>query len=261
MTTFRPRLWTSVGAALLLSACSQGEPEKTGDADGTAAAPATAAPAPSGEAGETAGGEGGGGEAGAATAYANVSPESRTALRLAHLKGFFLVAQQALPAEGAESAAALAGQGMLEVFDPVADTYRKAGVNEQILRTAAEKGDAASLKAAVSHLDQVRTRVGGEPAQVVRGMVDIAAGLYAHVITDEAVDVIEYQHSYGAALAAKAELDRNGGDAALAGVRKDLDAFLDAWRSVTAPEQVAQAAPVGQVQAQASRVQLALSGA
>jgi hypothetical protein len=256
MTTFRPRLWTSVGAALVLAACSR-ESEDSTKTEAPAPAPAPVA----GEAGETAGGEGGGGEAGAAGAYANVAPESRTALRLAHLKGFFLIAQQVAPTEGAEAAAALAGQGMLEVYDPVADAFRQAGVNEQILRTAAEKGDAASLKAAVAHLDQIRTRVGGDPAQVVRGMVEIASGLYQHVVVDGGVDPVEYQHSYGAALAAKSELDRNGGNAALQGVRSDLQAFVSNWKTTAAPEEASAVAAPGAVQAQASRVQLALSGA
>lgn len=259
MTTFRPKLWTAVGAAaLIMAGCSksgeQGEQAPTGGEGGAAAS------APAGEAGETAGGEGGAGEAGAATAYSAVPSESRTALRIAHLKGFFLVAQEAQKTEGDDAAAALAGQGMLEVFDPVADVFRGAGVDEDKLREAAAKGDAASLKAAIAELEAVRGKVGGDAAAVVSGLTGIAAGLYGHVITDGAVDPIEYQHSRGAALAAQAELNRfAGSNPKVAAARGDVAEFLKLWPAVRAPEDVAKVTPAAKVQAQASRIQLALS--
>jgi len=260
MTAFRPKLWTALGAAaMILAACNksgeQGEKAPQGGEAGEAPAAA-----PAGEAGETAAGEGGVGEAGASEAYASVPAESRTALRLAHLKGFFLIAQESQKAEGDNAAAALAGQGMLEVFDPAADAFRKAGVDEALLREAATRGDAASLKAAIANLDQIRARVGGEAADVVSGMTGIAAGLYGHVLTDGAVDTIEYQHSRGAALSAKAELDRfAGSDPKVARARGDIQSFLKMWPTVVAPEDAAAVTPPAKVQAQASRIQLALS--
>ena len=256
MTSFRPKLWTAVGAAaLILAGCNKsGEHGEKAPAGGET--PAAAA----GEAGETAAGEGGVGEAGASEAYANVPAASRTALRIAHLKGFFLVAQEAQKVEGDDEAAALAGQGMLEVFDPAADVFRTAGVDEAVLRAAAAKGDAASLRAAIANLDSVRAKVGGDAAAVVSGMTGIAAGLYGHVLKDGAVDPVEYQHSRGAALAAKAELDRfAASDPKVASARGDVQAFIRLWPAVTAPEDAAKATPVSQVQAQASRIQLALS--
>jgi hypothetical protein len=255
MITFRPKLWTAVGAAaLVLAACNRaGEEGEKAPAGGEA-------PAAAGEAGETAGGEGGAGEAGAVSAYASVPAASRTALRIAHLKGFFLVAQEAQKSEGDEAAAALAGQGMLEVFDPVADVFRQAGVDEVKLREAATRGDAASLRAAIATLDATRGKVGGDAAAVVSGLTGIAAGIYGHVIVDGAVDPIEYQHSRGAALAAKAELDRfAGSNAKVAGARGDLASFLKLWPTDSAPEDAARVTPASQVQALASRIQLALS--
>jgi len=253
---YRPKLWTAVGAAaLVLAACNksgeQGEQAPQGEAT---------PPAAVGEAGETAAGEGGAGEAGAADAYAAVPAESRTALRLAHLKGFFLIAQEVQKAGSDDEAAVLAGQGMLEVFDPAADAFRKAGVDEAVLRAAATKGDAASLRAAIASLDAAREKVGGDAAAVVTGMTGIAAGLYGHVVTEGAVDPIEYQHSRGAALAAKAELDRfAGSNPKVAAARGDIQDFLKLWPAVTAPEDVAKVTPAAKVQAQASRIQLALS--
>ncbi len=256
MTSFRPKLWTAVGAAaMILAACN-----KSGEEGEKAPAGEQAPAAAVGEAGETAAGESAVGEAGAGEAYANVPAASKTALRLAHLKGFFLIALESQKAEGEAEAAALAGQGMLEVFDPAADAYRKAGVDEALLRAAAEKGDPASLKAAIANLDQARVKVGGDAAAVVSGMTGIAAGLYGHVFTDGAVDPVEYQHSRGAALAAKAELDRFAGSSPkVAAARGDIQSFIKLWPTVVAPEDAAKATPASEVQAHASRIQLALS--
>lgn len=254
MTTFRPKLWTAVGVAALMAAsgCSKpAQPAPTAEAASTA---------PVGEAGESASGEGGVGEAGATEAYAGVPAASRTALRIAHLRGFFLIAQEAQKTEGDDSAAALAGQGMLEVFDPVAATFRATGLDEAKLRSAAERGDAASLTAALAELDRVRAKVGGDPAAVITGMTSIASGLYANVIDDGAVDPVEYQHSRGAALSAQVEAARFAGASPAARAEKhDIDAFVALWPGPTAPEDPKKAPAAGVISAQASRIQLALS--
>ncbi len=257
MTTYRPKLWTAVGVAALLtaSACS-----KSGEAGEQAPAGTPDTAAAVGEAGETASGEGGVGEAGASEAYSTIPPASRTALRIAHLRGFFLIAAEAQKAQGNDEAAALAGQGMLEVFDPAADNFRKAGINEARLRAAAEKGDAASLQAAIAELDAARKRVGGDPAAVINGMTGMAAGMYGHVVADSAIDPVEYQHSRGAALSALGELQHFGaGNAKARAVKADLDRFIALWPAPVAPDDIAKVAPAGTVQAQASRIQLALS--
>lgn len=263
MLVFRPKTWTAIGAALALAGCGEGaggEAGKAGGAvgegEGAATAPA-AAPGGEGEGGE---GEAGGGvgEAGASDAYAQVPAESRTALRLAHLKGFFLAAQAAGPVEGEEAAAALVGQGMLEVFDPEAQTFRRAGVDETALRAAATSGDPARIRTAIASLDAASAKAGGDPAAVARGMTDIAAGLYRGVFVDgDGVDPIEYQHAYGAALAARslAESRRE-----LAPAKAELDKLVAMWPSPVAPENPAALKSAAQVQAQASRVGLALSG-
>ena len=69
-------------------------------------------------------------------------------------------------------------------------------------------------------------------------MLSIANGLYGHVVTPDGVDPIEWQHSYGAALAAQSIAERDG---ELAPVRKDIDAFVALWPSVAAPEAAADA--------------------
>ena len=252
MTTFRPKLWTGVSAAILLAAAAgcSGETGEAGDTSAAANTPAAAA----GEGGEG-GAEGGpgAGEAGAQSAYVSVPAESRLALRLAHLKGFLLVAQK--QPEGAEAAAALVGQGMAEVFDAQPDAFRAGGVNEAVLRRAAETGSATDLNAAVATIEAAQAKAGGDPAAITKGLVNIATGLYSGVIVEGGVDTIEYQHSYGAALAAKQVADKSN-DPRIAAAKADLDKLIALWPAAVAPEKPT---PVGQVSAQASRVELALS--
>lgn len=247
MSLFRPKLWTAAGGALVIAA--GGLAACSGPAEEPSAAP------PGAHAGEA--GEGEGGEAGANSAYDAISADSRTALRLAHLKGFMLVAREAAPVEGEAAAAALAGQGMLEVYDPAKETYDAAGVDEAVLRRAAESGTPATLNAAISELDRAARDAGGDPAEVVKGLTSISTGLYRLVIVEDTVDPVEYQHALGAAMAAQAAAARAGG---LSSVRDDLDAFVGLWPQVTAPDSAETAPSVSEVQAQASRIELALSG-
>lgn len=83
-------------------------------------------------------------------------------------------------------------------------------------------------------------------------------GLYREAVGSGTLDPIEYQHTYAAALAAQSVAARAG---ALAPAKGDIDRLVRLWPSPVAPEAIAGAAPLAQVQAQASRVELALSGA
>lgn len=253
MTAFRPKLWTGVSAAILLgasaAACSKtSEPQTPTAASEEAPAPAPAPAAAVGEGGEA-------GEAGAASAYAAIPAASKAALQVAHLRGFFLIARK--QTEGADAAAALAGQGMLEVFEKDPAAFKAAGVDEAKLRKAAETGSNADLDAAIASLDATFAKAGGDPAAIAKGMVGIATGLYQGVITDGAVDPTEYQHSLGAALSAQAVAARDAGRTPkLAAARADLDKLVKLWPGAVAPEKPT---PVGEVLAQGSRVELALS--
>lgn len=248
--TFRPKLWLTLGAALTLTAaCSE-----QGAGGEAAAGEGGSAVAGEGEGGEgEGGGEGGGaGEAGAQAAYAGVPAESLAALRIAHLKGFFLVAQQARAAEGDLSASALAGQGLAEVYDAQIADFAGSGLDEAVLRRAAETGSEADLAAAIAALDAAQARAGGNAGAVVGGLAGIAAGIYNEVNIEGAVDPIEYQHALGSALAAQqAAADLS------AETRADVDALVAMWNGVTAPEDASSLTPAGEVQAQASRIQLA----
>ena len=249
MTSFRPKLWTGVSAAILLSAvaaCSEGgEAGEKGDA-----APAAAV----GEGGEG-GAEGGAGagEAGAQGAYLSVPAESRVALRLAHLKGFLLIAQK--QTEGPEAAAALVGQGMIEVHDAQPDAFQSAGLNVAPLQKAAQTGAPSDIAAALSAIEAAQAKAKGDPAAVVKGMVSIAQGLYAGVVVDGGVDPIEYQHALGAALAAQQAAETSA-DPKVKAAKADLDKLVALFPAPQAPETPT---PAGQVSAQAARVELALS--
>lgn len=250
--TFRPKLWLTLGAALALTAACSEQGESGGEA---AAGEGGSAVAGEGEGGEGEGGAGGAaGEAGAQAAYAGVPADSLAALRLAHLNGFFLVARQAQVAEGDAAAAALAGQGLAEVYDTQAAAFADSGLDAAVLRRAAETGSQTDLAAAITAIDAAQQRAGGNAGAVVAGLAGIAAGIYNQVNIDGAVDPVEYQHSLGAALAAQATANAAGLSPA---VRADVDGLVDQWRGVTAPEEASALTPAGQVQAQASRIQLA----
>jgi len=248
MTRFRPKLWTAAGAALLLAACS-GEADKA-----EAPAASTAAPAgPIGEGGE--GGNEGGGEAGAQAAFAQIPDASKPALRLEQLKGFVLIALA--QKEGAEAGGILLGQGLLEVYDPRAEQFRKLGVDEALLRKAAQTGAVADLKAALANLEAAEAKAGGDPIAVAKGLVDLAAGLYKEAVRPDSVDPIDYQHSLGAALAAQALLqDAAQKDERARKALPEMKTFVNLWPQPSAPEKPT---PASDVLAQASRLELELS--
>lgn len=243
MTSFRPKLWTSASVALLIGVTACNKPADTApkaDQATTATAPAA------GEGGE------GGAEGGAQPAYAGIPEASRLGLRLAHLKGFFLIAQK--QSEGADAAAALAGQGMLEVYDPAKGNFDASGVDIAVLKKAADTGAPADLAAAITAIETAQKKVGGDAVAIANGMVSISQGLYANVATPAGVDPTEYQHSLGAALSAQSVI-ASSKDPRAAKAKPEVDKLVALWPKTEAPEKPA---PAGQVAAQASRAQLAL---
>jgi hypothetical protein len=247
MTVWTYKLWRTAGAATMLSltACGEGgEAQKS----------------PAHEAGEAAAGESGAehGETGVAGAYAGLSGDQLTALRLQHLKAFVLVAERAAAEGQTAEAGILVSQGLLEVYDVASDEF---GALDAAPVRAAASGSAQSLQAAHRALDAVRP-ADADSAALTVAMTDIAAGLYQNVAQPDFVDSIEYQHSLGAALSARDALvagrptlrprDARAYDAALG----ELDRFIALWPSTAAPERPTQ---YSEVLAQSSRVRLALS--
>lgn len=256
------KLWRTVGAAAVLSlaACNPAPSRET---------PAEPAPpAAAGEAGEAAIGESGGehGEAGVATAYAGLSGDARTALRLQHLKGFVLVAQQVAEGDTVDEAAVLVSQGVLEVYDPATDQF--GSLNPAPVRAAGDAAGqtrqqmAAKLQAANAALDAARQGLNFNHADTAARMVDLSTGLYSHVIQADFVDPIEYQHSLGAALSARdafvsgRDALRRQNAAAYDEALAELNAFIALWPAATAPERPTS---YQDMLRQSSRIRLALS--
>ena len=252
MIRLRPKHWTSVSAAVLisvtgLSACTP-KNEAAATSDQTAASPAATSPVAAGGAGEA-------GETGAHSAYSGIPADSLSALHIAHLRGFFLIALA--QKDGPDAAAVLASQGMIEAFDPSATVFSAHGIDQAVLRKAASSGSAADIKAAIAALDAGLAKAGGDPKAVIRGLVEISSGLYKGVVADGGIDPIEYQHALGAALSAKAALAAAiKTHPELAAATAPMEAFVALWPSMSAPEKPASHS---QVLAQASRIELAIS--
>ncbi len=269
MITWKLKSWGQAGvtaAALSLAACGGegGEAGKAGEGGEAGEAgvsgeggerAASAAPA-AGEGGEA-------GEAGAASAYAGLSGDQLTALRIQHLHGFVMAAAAVNAEDRPAEAAVLVQQGLLEVYDVAPDQFGDLDV--AIIRTAADGNlNRAQMMQRIRNADAEIGRALGtlefDHAVLVVRMVDIATGLYQGVVQEDFVDPIEYQHSMGAAYAARASLhqdsmlQRNIG--AYLEAQGELNRFVDLWPQAAAPERPAS---YSQVLAQSSRVRLALS--
>ncbi len=271
MIKLKLKHWRAVGlaAGLSLVAACGGEAGEAGEAGeggegGEAGEAGASAPTPSAAtATAPAGGEAG--EAGAASAYAGVSGDQLTALRLQHLRGFVMVAN-AVAAEGQPAeAAVLVQQGLLEVYDAAPDQF--GGLNADLVRAATDASLnqaqlTARLRAADTEIQRAEAALDVDDAALTARLIDIATGLYQSVNQADYVDPIEYQHSLGAALAAQSALSAGASDLrgengrAFTEAQNEVQRFVALWREPVAPERPATYA---QVLAQGSRVRLALS--
>ena len=256
MGSFKFKLWRGIGAAAVLAAAACAPAEQAPEASGSAEAPA---PAPSAETATAPAGGGEQGEAGAASAYEGVRGDQLTALRLQHLKGFVLVAQRVAQSGAGDEAAALVGQGVLEVYDH-APAAEFGTLNIAAVRAAADNG--AQTAAALAAIDAARAPLETDHAALAARMADIAAGLYQGVVQPDFVDPIEYQHSLGAALAARDALVAGEATlkaenaAAYASALAEMDRFIALWPQ-TSPADTP--AAYRDVLAASSRVRLTLS--
>lgn len=273
MISMKLNSWRTAGAVVALAALAAcggegGEGAATSEAgeggeSGGAAVTAPATPAPSAPA---AAGGGEAGEAGAASAYAGLSGDQLTALRLQHLRGFIMAAAAVAADNQPDEAGVLVQQGLLEVYDVAPDQF--GGLDVEIIRAA---GDSAAinraqrmqrLRAAEDEFNRVADTLDADDAITIARMVDIATGLYQLVVQPDFVDPIEYQHSMGAALAARAALVhgqtemRGENQRAFTEAQAALTRFVGLWPQTTAPETPT---PYRDVLAQGSRVRLALS--
>ncbi len=280
MIAWKMTLWRTAGVAgaLALAACG-GEAGEGGPSGERGEASVGGESGEVGESGER--GEGGApvaapasgeaGEAGALSAYAGVSGDQLIALRLQHLRGFVMAAEGLVADRGdnvsrAGEAAVLVQQGLLEVYDAAPDQFGALDVS--VVRAAADGGELTRaqmmqrLRASQDALDAAFENLDVDHAALAARMVDIATGLYQGVVQEDFVDPVEYQHSRGAALAARRALRtgedqlRRGNLRAFSEAQLELDRFAALWPSVEVPETPSS---YRDVLAQGSRVRLALS--
>lgn len=263
MITWKLKGWRTAGvaaAALGLAACG-GEAGEAGErGEGGEAGEAGV----SGEAGESASAGGGeAGEAGASSAFAGLSGDQLAALRIQHLHGFVMAAAAVNAENKPAEAAVLVQQGLLEAYDPAPGEFGDLDV--AIVRAAAEGNLNRAqmmqrIRAAEREIDRALNDLDFDDAVLVVRMVDIATGLYQGVVQPDFVDTIEYQHSMGAALAARASLSQDAlmrrNIPAYLQAQAELNRFVELWPE---PTPAAQPATYAQVMAQSSRVRLALS--
>ncbi len=281
MIAWKFKLWRTAGAAaaLGLAACGesgidageggQGEAGPPAQGENGGARPATGG----GEGGEAATGESGAehGEAGVVAAYAGLSGDQLTALRIQHLRGFVMAAAKVVEDRGSFSgepadAAVLVQQGLLEVYDPAADQFGSLDVTKLREAAAGTNFTRAEMVQRLRDAQEEMSRAIGDldfdEAQLIVRMVDISTGLYQHVLVDGIADPIEYQHSMGAALSAQQAILlhqnvlRQENLAAFGRATGELNRFVALW---PAREPPANPATYQQVLVQGSRVRLALS--
>ncbi|MEQ1707668.1 MAG: hypothetical protein ABL864_04990 [Terricaulis sp.] len=260
------KLWRSAGAAAALSLAACGgeggengaHGSQTGEAGESGASAPTSTVAPASSGGEQ-------GEAGVATAYSGVSGDQRTALRLQHLKGFLLVSAL-VAASDPPAASALVGQGVLEVYEPAIAEF--GALDAAPLRAAAASADASAaqmrqrLRDGEAAINAAREGLDIDYADLAARMTDLSAGLYQNVVQPDFVDPIEYQHSLGAALAARDALNAGRSQLQARDPRAYREAMAEIDRLIAlwpAPSATKSPASYRDVLAQSSRVRLALS--
>lgn len=259
------KTWTGLGLATALAGAGlagcAGEGGETGEGQDNGSSAIAGEAGEGGEAGESGeGGEGGeGGESG--TAIGALPLEKRLAFMAGHVE-----AGLALYRAGQPEAAAP------HLLHPVSETHEdeRAGLERvgfdpapyRAVSDALEQGRSASevrplIAAAQANLASMRERAGGDPAEIIRFLLDTARGEYSAAVVDgKVVDPREYQDAWGFVRVARQvaeRLDTPNADE----VRDQLDALIALWPD-PAPVPPASPAPAGQVSALASRVELAL---
>ncbi|ADM10742.1 Uncharacterized conserved secreted protein [Parvularcula bermudensis HTCC2503] len=244
-----------LGTSLVACGGDHGEAGESGEAAMTAAEPA-------GEMGEGEGGEGEGGEGSQASGGMDTLPVPK---RLAFMSGH-VEAGLALYRAGEPQLAAP------HLLHPVSETHQaeRAGLDAlgftpdvfAQVSTALEEGRPAEeieplLTAAEQNLADMAAAAGGQPAEIIRYLMDVMVEEYTVAVTDgQVTDPREYQDAYGFAVVA---MDRaeDLDDAHRQDVKDELSTLIGYWPE-GAPMAPAEPSPVGQIAAQASRVVLAL---
>lgn len=255
--TIKLKTWVGLGLGTLalgtgLSACGEGGEGGEASKEGTYASA-------QGEMGEGEGGEAG--EAGEAASAVDALPlPNRLAFMAGHVEAGLALYRAGEPEMAAK-----------HLLHPVSETHagERAGLDAlgfdaslfEEVSTALKEGRPASeiepqLAAAEANLAMLAEKAGGDPADIIRFLMDTIVEEYQIAITDGAVtDPGEYQDAWGFAVVAK---DRAAlFDEPPEGLDVALDALIALWPA-NAPVPPADPAPVGQVMALTSQVVLVL---
>ncbi|QIQ86960.1 hypothetical protein [Erythrobacter sp.] len=268
------KTWAGLGLATALAGAGLAGCAGEGGEGGEGGEAAQTAPAGEmGEGGEGEGGESGEGEGGeSGEGEGGEGGESGSGIgalpvpqRLAFMSGHVAAGIALYRAGEAEAAAP-------HLMHPVSEGYEaeRAGLDRlgfepdtfRSVSTALEQGKPAGevepqLEAAEDNLAAMREAAGGDPAEVIRFLMEVTSEEYAAALSNGKVsDAAEYQDAWGFVTVARALADDLEGEAA-GKVAATLDRMLGLWPE-GAPIPPAYPAPAGQVSALASRVLLDL---
>lgn len=252
------KTWVGLGLATALAGTALTGCSGAGDAGESGEAEVAGETGESGE-GESGEGEGGEGETG--HAVGSLPLPQRLAFMAGHVE-----AGLALYRAGETEMAAP------HLLHPVSETHadERAGLAElgfeaelfERVSAALEAGRPAAevedqLRAAEANLREVRARAGGDPAAIIRFLMDSVADEYTASFADGAIaEPGEYQDAFGFATVARQVAGDLGGEQGQR-VRAEIDTLLSQWPD-GAPIAPDDPTPAGQVSAQASRVTLTL---
>ena len=251
------KTWTGLGLATALMGAGLAGCAGEGGEGGE-----TAQTTPGGEAGEGEGGEAGEGEGGESGSDIGALPLPQ---RLAFMSGH-VAAGIALFRAGENEAAAP------HLLHPVSETHadERAGLAElgfdarpfETVSAALEAGQAAEeiepqLEAAEANLATVREAAGGDPAELIRYLMQVAVDEYTIAVPEQTVsDPGEYADAWGFVTVAR-ELSEGLEGPRADDIRATLDQMLGLWPE-NAPVPPDNPASAGQVSALASRILLDL---
>ena len=275
--SFTPRDLVRLGltAALLgstsLAACGN-DADQTTPADQQASSEDAATPAPeteshvpasAGEGGAYAGeGEGGEGEGGAAHTMETMPVQNRLAFMRGHVEAGLALYRAGAPDEAAP-----------HLLHPVSETHaaERAGLDDlgfdgdlfveisESLEAGTESAEIEDkLAQAEENLAMLAEEAGGSPKDILNFLLDTTLAEYRIGVVDGAIaNAGEYADAYGFVTVAEdyaSDLEGEAGDA----VREELELLRAMWPE--APLSTSAPAPVDEVAAQISRIQLELSG-
>lgn len=262
------KTWAGLGLATALAGAGlagcAGEGGEGGEGSETGEAAQTAPAGEAGEGGEGEGGEGEGGEGEGGEGGSDIGALP-VPQRLAFMSGHVAAGLALYRAGEAEAAAPHLMHPVSEGYEAEREGLDRLGFKPDTFRNvsnALEEGRPADeiepqLEAAEANLDAMREAAGGDPADVIRFLMNVTNEEYSAALKDGGVsDAAEYQDAWGFVSVARALADDLEGDQA-GKVAATLDQLIGLWPE-GAPVPPAEPAPAGQVSALTSRVLLDL---